>query len=265
MCRKGHEVMILYIYHSPKADSYMAHSRFPLEPDSAVFLNNKMGYDFRSSFSPPFFHPYIHVLPSFPLYASGFFLIPPGVFCFFFFCLILYQHPCFHLILSIFSSSSLSLKLIFIFSFFNPRSVSQLLFSVFLHKSLQPSPLTCHSLPISHLHLNLCTFTSTLPSSSSPSIILNVVFHPSLIHPSFNTLIPSDQTGSHSEETEQTSFRIRPWVLPFKWILTQPLLVLCHPLIAFFFHQTIHPFIPVPSFMTGLSADINQLREKIPR
>lgn len=26
------------------------------------------------------------------------------------------------------------------------------------------------------------------------------------------------------------------------------------------FHLSVHPFIPVPSFMTGLSADINQLR-----
>lgn len=63
----------------------------------------------------------------------------------------------------------------------------------------------------------------------------------------------------HGEETEQSFLG----VLPFKWILAQPLLIPRYPSIAFI-HLSIHPFIPVPSFMTGLSADINQLREKIP-
>lgn len=45
---------------------------------------------------------------------------------------------------------------------------------------------------------------------------------------------------------------------------TNKLLLIPHyPFIAFLLHSPIHPFIAVPGFMTGLSADRNQLREKI--
>lgn len=116
---------------------------------------------------------------------------------------------------------------------------------------------------IFHLHL----YDLSHPSSSPPlhpHLLLRL--SPSLLM--FPSLPPSTHPSLHPvvEATDKTQRRIPPLVLPFKWILTQLALIPHYPLIVlgFFFHPSIHPFIPAPSFMTRLSADINQLREKIP-
>lgn len=101
-----------------------------------------------------------------------------------------------------------------------------------------------------HLHLNLYMHTST-PFFS---------FLMLLLIPSFFPIFILHRITLKTERRNRTnSSQFLPWVLPFKWILTQQLLISHYPFIALF-HLSVHPFIPVPSFMTGLSADINQLR-----
>lgn len=152
-----------------------------------------------------------------------------------------------------FNSSSLAF---FYSAFLFHSSHQSMFFSVSIHKSLLTSPLTCHPLPIWSkpvcFHIKSALFFISINPLHAATLLSKLSF----------LQIKQEATES---KTEQPPFRVLPWVLPFKWILTQLLLIPYHHFNVFcFFHLSIHPFIPVPSFMTGLSADINQLREKIP-
>lgn len=151
MCRRGHKVTILYIYHIPKADSYMAHARFPLkswiQPFLSIITENMTS-------APPF-------LPhsTSPVFFTNTHMV--------FISSLLISSVSSSSVAPSFNSSSLSF---FSSPFLFHSSHQSIFFSVSIHKSLLTSPLTCHSLPISQLDLNLCASTSNLPSSLSPSI-----------------------------------------------------------------------------------------------
>lgn len=109
-----------------------------------------------------------------------------------------------------------------------------------------------------HSHINSVLFLLSLHAPSCFPFI-----HPSFFPSSRCFCSNMKPPFGYRDKTELTPPESFPWVLPLKWILTQPLLIPHYPFIAFF-HLFVHAFIPGPSVMTGLSADMNQLREKIP-
>lgn len=110
------------------------------------------------------------------------------------------------------------------------------------HTCLSSDFLTLFPLP------PVCAFPLIPPSSSSSFVSLPSSSKHSCLFLMLSLIPPHE--GSQLDLL---------WVLPFKWILTQQLLISCYLFFALF-HLSVHPFIPGPGFMTGLSADINQLR-----
>ncbi len=127
--------MILYIYHIPKADSYMAHSRFPSERDSATSLSIIK----QNMNSAPPFHPRLSILrvlsfrQSFDLLLVSFSLVLISI-AYFFRYILLYKYQYFHLILSI------SLPL-FLYQP-SPSLLSSILLAPFLFSSINLCKLT---------------------------------------------------------------------------------------------------------------------------